>query len=174
MKTLFMAVTIATIAACPLPQSARADTTPQPAEQPAVFDIALDQQGAMIGQVVDPQGAGLAERPVVLFEGDRQITQTTTNTEGYFRVASLRGGIYQVVAGDRTVVARAWPAGTAPPVAQRGMLLVAGGDVYRGQQSGGFSMMRFLGNPITITAAVATAVAVPVAVHNSRRSPASP
>lgn len=142
--------------------------------QPAVVDVALGESGAMVGQLVDAQGIGLAQQEIVLFQGNREIARARTDTQGHFRVDGLRGGVYQLVAAEHTVVTRAWAPGTEPPVAQRGVLMVAGGnEVYRGQQ-GGTPIRNFLTHPLTLTAGVATAIAVPVALHNTRRKPKSP
>lgn len=144
------------------------------AVQPTVIDVALGEHGVMAGQVVDAQGVGLAEQQVVLLQGNWEIGRATTDAEGYFRLEGVRGGVYQLVAGDSTVVMRAWAPGTEPPVAQRGVLMVAGGnEAYRGQNSDR-PVLNFLTHPLTLTAGVATAIAVPVALHNTRRSPASP
>jgi hypothetical protein len=143
------------------------------AGSPAVIDVTLDEQGAMVGQLVDAQGIGLAEKQVVLWQGTREVARAISNAEGYFHVAGIHGGVYQLAAGESTVVLRAWTAGTAPPSAQHGVLLVAGNKLYRGQH-GGTQMWNFVTHPLTLTAGVATAIAVPVVLHNSRRSPASP
>ncbi len=141
--------------------------------QPAVVDVALGEGGAMAGQLVDAQGIGLAGQQGVLLQGNQELAQATTDADGYFQVDGLRGGVYQVVAADQTIVMRAWAPGTEPPVAQRGVLMVAGSEVYRGQH-GGTPIRNFLTHPLTLTAGVATAIAVPVALHNSRKSPKSP
>ena len=142
--------------------------------QSAVVDVALGERGTMTGQIVDTQGLGVAEQAVVLLQGDREIAGATTDVQGYFFVEGVPGGVYQLAAGDRAIVLRAWAAGTAPPVAQHGVLVVSGQDVYRGQKAVR-SARNFLAHPVTVVGVVATAIAVPVALHHSRRkSPASP
>lgn len=169
MKAFSPMMLIVMVAACSLAGAAVASVT----DQPAVLDISLTERGAMVGQVVDAQGVGLVEHPVVLLQENREVARATTDAEGYFHLTSLRGGVYQLVAGDNTMVVRVWAPGTAPPAAQRGVLMVAGKQAYRGQQTAA-SAWRFLTHPITLGVGVATAVAVPVILHNTRRSPASP
>ena len=150
------------------------------ADQATVVDLALGEHGTVVGQLVDAQGVALAEQPVMLFQGNREVGRAITNTDGVFTVEGVRGGVYQLVSGDHVVVVRAWSAGTEPPSAKGGVLVVTGQHVYRGQQGGYHYPPRrplwdFLTHPLTIGAGVATAIAVPVALHNSRRrSPASP
>lgn len=144
------------------------------AAQPMVVDVALGERGTVVGQVVDSQGVGVAERRVVLWQGSRAIASATSDARGYFDLEAGQAGVYQLAAGDSAVVVRVWAAGTAPPVAQRGVLLVSGHEVYRGQQSVR-SVRNFLAHPVTVVGVVATGIAVPVALHHSRRrGPISP
>ena len=145
-----------------------------PAAKPVVVDVALRDGGVLLGQVVDPQGVAKADAPVSLRYEDRELVTTNAGPDGYFAVKGLRGGVHQVATQDGHGVYRLWAAGTAPPSAQDGVLLVSGSSVTRGQQGGG-GLKTFLANPLVIAGIVATAVAVPVALHNSRSSsPASP
>ena len=142
--------------------------------RPAIVDVALGERGVMTGQVVDGQGIGVVEQPVVLLQGSREIARATTDSMGYFFIEGIGGGVYQLVAGDSNAIVRAWVAGTEPPVAQRGVLLVSGQEVYRGQQAVR-SVRNFFAHPVTVVTVVAAGIAVPVALHHSRRkSPASP
>ncbi len=141
---------------------------------PAIVDVALGERGALVGQVVDGQGIGVVEQPVVLLQGSREIARATTDSLGYFSMEGIGGGVYQLVARDSNAIVRAWVAGTEPPVAQRGVLLVSGQEVYRGQQAVR-SVRNFFAHPVTVVTVVAAGIAVPVALHHSRRkSPASP
>ncbi len=144
------------------------------ADQSVLVDVALGERGTMTGQVVDTQGLGVAEQAVALVQDGQEIARATTDDRGYFFFENVPGGVYQLAAGDRAVVLRAWAAGTAPPVAQPGVLVVSGQDVYRGQKAVR-SVRNFLAHPVTVVGVVATGIAVPVALHHSRRkSPASP
>ncbi len=169
MKVLFPALLSLMAATCPL-----AGGPAFAGEPAAIVDVALGERGEMVGQVVDGQGVGLAEQPVVLLQGNREIARATTDAEGSFSVEGLRGGVYQLAVGDHAVVMRAWVAGTAPPAAQRGVLLVSGQEVYRGQKAVR-SVRNFFAHPVTVGGVVATAIALPVALpHTRRKSPASP
>jgi hypothetical protein len=150
-----------------------------PAAKPAVIDVALKDGGVLLGQVVDPQGKGLQNTNVALRHYDREVVAASTGAEGYFAIKNVRGGVYQIASGDGIGVYRLWAPGTAPPSAQEGALLVANDTVVRGQQPGsappGTRLKNFVSNPLVIGGVVATAIAVPVALHNSRSgSPASP
>lgn len=137
-----------------------------PAPASAVVDVALRDGGVLIGQVVDEQGAAVENVGVSLRYQDRDLTASKTTKEGYFAFKGLRGGVYQVVAAKGHGVYRVWSPGTAPPAAQEGALVVSGDKVVRGQQSGG-GFRAFITNPLVIAGIVATAIAVPVAIHNS-------
>lgn len=151
-----------------------------PAAKPAVTDIALKDGGVLLGQIVDPQGKGLQNTNVSLRHYDHEVVATKTGAEGYFAIKDVRGGVYQIASGDGIGVYRLWAPGTAPPTAQEGVLLVANDTVIRGQQPGyspssGPKLKTVFSNPLVVGGIVATAIAVPVAVHNSRsRSPVSP
>jgi hypothetical protein len=154
-----------------LPEAAMAVEKPS---KPVVVDVALRDGGVLVGQVVDPQGAAVAGAPVSLRYQDKNVVTATTSPEGYFAVKGLRGGVYQVAAADGHGVYRLWTQGTAPPSAQPGATLVSGGKVVRGQNGSG-AIKTFFTNPFVIAGIVATAVAVPVAIHNLHRNePVSP
>jgi hypothetical protein len=138
----------------------------KPAPASPAIDVALRDGGLLVGQVVDEQGAALGNVPVSLRYQDRQLVAGKTNKDGSFGFNGLRGGVYQIVAAKGHGVYRVWTVGTAPPAAQDGALVVSGDPVVRGQAGGGFAA--FITNPLVIAGVVATAIAVPVAIHNSR------
>ncbi len=145
--------------------------TPSPASP--IVDVALREGGLLVGQVVDEQGVGLGNVPVSLRYQDRELAAGKTNPDGTFGFKGLRGGVYQIVADQGHGVYRVWAEGTAPPAAQEGALVVSGDPVVRGQARSGF--VAFITNPLVIAGVVATAIAVPVAIHNSKHSsPQSP
>lgn len=177
------AVGLAAIGFCIPAVTFAAAPPPKPAK-PAVVDVALRDGGVLLGQVVDPQGKGVEGTTVALRHQDREVVRTSTGAEGYFAVKEVRGGVYQIASGENGGVYRLWAPGTAPPAAYEGALLVAYQTegqpvVVRGQSPAhvpqGAKVKTFLANPLVIGGIVATAVAVPVAIHNSRSSsPASP
>jgi len=129
----------------------------------------------LLGQVVDTQGAGKSNVAVAIFLENRELVATKSSQDGYFAFKGLRGGVYRVSAEEGQGLFRVWSAGTAPPNAQQGALVVSDNTVARGQFTPGQGIGKFLTRPVVVAGVVATAVAVPVAVHNSQSSePASP
>ncbi len=146
--------------------------TPQQ-EKINVIDVALADGGVLMGQVVDTQGVAKANVPVKLTAGEKELAVGKTDANGYFAFRGLRGGMYQLTAAEGTGMYRLWAPRTAPPSAQRGALVVAGQDLARGQL--GARMRAWLSNPWVVGGIVATAVAVPVAIHNADdNTPSSP
>ena len=145
--------------------------TPAPSQ---VVDVALLDGGVLIGQVVDAGGASQAAVPVSLQYQGKSVATPKTNKEGYFSLKGVKAGVYQIATKEGHGVYRLWAPGTAPPTAHKGAMIVTGDEVTRAQ-FGGSGMLAFLANPWVIAGVVATAVAVPVAIHNSNNdSPSSP
>ena len=140
-------------------------------KQPVVIDVALMGGGVLIGQVVDSQGTPLKAASVSLRDQRQEIATTKTDDNGYFAVRGLSGGMYEIVAAEGRGQYRLWAPGTAPPAARQGALLVSGSETVRAQYCG--AMRFWLSNPWVIAGIVATAVAIPVAMHNAER-PSSP
>lgn len=151
-------VCLALIGLClPLPLLA-APATP-------ILDIAMQEGGLLQGQVVDLQNQPRANVPVALVAGEKQLAVGRTNANGYFAFQGVRGGVYQLATPEGFAVYRVWTAQTAPPSAQPAALLVTGNGTVRGQCCGGVGA--FLSNPWVIAGIIATAIAVPIAVHNA-------
>ena len=170
-------VSLAVVGLC-LPNAVLAAGVKTNAAPPAI-DVALSGGGLLMGQVVDPQGAASAKVPVSLRMQDREIATSLTDNRGYFVVANLRGGVYQIVAPGGHGMYRLWAPGTAPPGAQQGALVMARQDLVRGQcyTGGGVPCGGALGfwlcNPWVVAGVAATAITVPVVIHNSKDDPAS-
>jgi hypothetical protein len=134
---------------------------PQAADPgPAVVDVALGEGGTFTGQLVDPQGEGQAGVAVRLVQGDREIAVGRTDSRGHFAFRGLRGGTYLVQSDRGHGVCRLWAPGTAPPSATPAVLLVAGGELLRGQWMDGAQLR----NKLLLKAAACLMVAVPLAV----------
>ncbi|KKL19232.1 hypothetical protein LCGC14_2467570 [marine sediment metagenome] len=137
-----------------------------------VTDVQLLEGGVLIGQVVTPQNTPIAQTSVTLQNAGRKI-EGKTDKDGYFAFKGLRTGVYRVAAAEGHGTYRVWTEGQAPQTAQmkaqiqEGVLIVAGQEVVRGQ-NGMRTIRNFLANPIVIAGIVATAIAVPVAIHNSK------
>ncbi len=140
------------------------------------IDVALGDGGTLVGQLLTPQAAARPHVRITLRQGGRQAASTVTDGSGTFRLAGLRGGTYQLVAGDAAVVCRLWAPHTAPPAAQPVALLVWDGRQVLGQYGHVPALKTWLANPWVVAAIVATAVAIPVGIHNHNldRAPASP
>jgi hypothetical protein len=117
-----------------------ADTASQPATEKAaetslltkVTDVELDQQGRLLGVLVDSNGNPEPLKKVRIQQGNKIVAELNTDREGRFQVSRLRGGIYQIVSEKQAAVVRVWANGTAPPKSKNAVLLVTG-DVTRGQ-----------------------------------------
>ncbi len=139
-----------------------------PAPKVKINDVSLGNGGALIGQVVDQQGLGIAGAQVVVMQQGRKPVQAVADRTGKFQVAGLNGGTAQVVTAGGQGVYRLWAANTAPPAAQRSALLLSNGPVVRGQ-----------GNPLggwllPALAAGGIIAGVAVATSNTNSTPASP
>ena len=150
-------------AGTPRPQTAGRD--------PVRIDVMLQHDGVLSGEVVGTNGKRLSGMPVSLRSSDGKVTNIVTDQSGRFRVSRLRNGTYQIVAGPAEGsygigVYRIWDPASAPPSARQSATV----RVVRGQ---GGSLLSCLGNPWVILGIIATAVAIPVAIHNSKK-PASP
>ena len=167
-----------------------AESAPETANAAAaVRDISLDGNNRLVGQVLNAEGQAIANTEVTVSSADQSTIKTSTDTEGYFQVDGLKGGLYQVNCLQQSRVYRLWTARTAPPAASSGLLMVQQ-DVLRGQtmcndgcmpggypvdgQCGyapcppdaGHGLLGMLANPWVIGAVVAVAVAVPLALDD--------
>lgn len=141
----------------------------------APADVALHDGGVLVGQILDDQGVAVAMAPVAIMRADKEIAQTQTNQQGEFTVPGLQGGVYQIAAAGQQGVYRFWAPRTAPPAAQQQLQMVSA-DVVRGQfaSPGPFHAMAnwVSQHPILTGAAIAAAIAIPIAVDNNN-SPSS-
>jgi hypothetical protein len=144
---------------------------------PAVVDVAMSDGEVLHGQVVDLQRGDVAGLPVAVRAQDRQVATATTSADGTFGIRGLKGGVYQVTAGKGHGIYRLWSAGTAPPAAQRAAIVYTQNStvdgnvvVYTQNGNGSGGLKSFLTNPLVIAGAVATAIAVPVALANSHHA----
>ena len=88
--------------------------------------MALQDGGTLVGQVVDQQGNPLGNTRVTVLQQDQEVANAATDANGNFQVSGLRGGIYQVAAGQGMAVYRVWAPNTAPPSAQASAMVVSG------------------------------------------------
>ena len=154
------------------PKSQSAFRSPQSAI-PLGVDVRLQAEGVLDGQLVDPQGQPIEASELLICNG-RQTWLMQSDSAGRFQVSGLKGGTYKVQSAQQTKLVRAWVVGTAPPNAAEGLLLVRDADVVRGQRRGSYGYplawerLKYpLANPWVFGGIVATAVAIPVAIHNA-------
>lgn len=165
---------IALIAAIPLliPQAifardtAAADSVlPLDRTQLRPQDVILRSPDALAGEVFDSQGNPVPEEEVCVRVGQSVVARGKTNQQGKFEIPVQRGGLYLVSTKDDSVLVRAWK--SAPPSHAEKFVKLApqkAAPVIRGQSpDGGLST----GWTLLILGGVATAIAVPVAIHNS-------
>ncbi len=139
-------------------------------------DVTLHEGGVLLGQVVDAQGASLANTPVSLVSGGKEVARTQSDHTGKFTVSGLKGGVYQVASVNHQGTYRLWSPQTAPPAAGRGILLVSSEDIARGQGVGGpfGGVANWIAkHPIMTAGAVAAAIAIPIALDDDD-NPATP
>ena len=103
----------------------------------SINDVALGENGTLSGLIVDEQGYPLDGALVTIHQGKKVLGKAVTNKSGTFSVSRLRAGVYQVTAGNSAEVFRVWAENTAPPAARKGLLMVSGNQVVRGQILGG-------------------------------------
>lgn len=164
-------------AQAPAPQAGRSAEASPPQMQ--TVDVALDAQRRLSGQVVDVAGNPATQTAVTLLNGKQQL-HATTDAQGQFEIDGVRGGAYLARVGNQWKQVRAWAPGTAPPSANKGLMMVHGDQVVRGQAycgspvgcgspvSAGFAGMReALSHPLVLGGIIAAAIAIPVAIHNS-------
>lgn len=97
-----------------------------------ILDAAMDNAGNLCGILLDNRGAAVAGARIVVLKDGQEVTSSVTRSDGLFVVAGLRGGVYQVRAGDSFIPVRAWVPGTAPPAAQA-VVRIPYASVVRGQ-----------------------------------------
>jgi len=123
--------------AAPGPDGSRPLPAATDAAAPTASDVALQDGGTFVGQVVDQQGVPIRGIAVSVRQQGREVASAATDANGQFRVSGLHGGVYQVAAGQSSTVYRLWAPQSAPPAARPAALMVWGQDaIVRGQVGG--------------------------------------
>ena len=133
----------------------------EPAPAATIPDVALGTKGTLRGQIVNAAGAALEGVNIVVRQQETVLARTTSGPAGKFEIVGLPGGIFQITTDQSEASFRLWAAETAPPGARSSVLVVHDQPAVRGQSALG----RLLSRPLAIAALVATAVAVPVVIH---------
>jgi hypothetical protein len=142
------------------------DLPMRPEVQPVIHDIRLDLNGTLHGKLIDLEGRPVIEETLELIREGQIIATTASDQDGRFQFAPGSTGVYQIHWGQTMVVCRAWSEAAAPPVAKRQLVVLAAPSLVRGQQPA----REIFRNPLFIGLLVAAAIAIPVAIHNSRSS----
>lgn len=90
-------------------------------------------EGAFAGRVVDHTGSPLADRQVVVKQGNKEVARVATNKDGIFAVKDLKPGMYVAGSGNTEGQFRVWSEKTAPAAAKGHALIVMGQNGARGQ-----------------------------------------
>lgn len=170
--TAFGLACLGLLVPAPLLHAASHESEQQPPEASTV-DVALGAGGVLRGQVVNGQGVPLGNTPLSLRQIQGETATTATDSSGRFELAGLRGGTCQIVAGGSAAVCRLWSPNTAPPSAKPALLIVADSPQVLGRRGPVANWVT--SHPWIVAGVVATAIAVPVAIHNlNNDDPVSP
>jgi hypothetical protein len=132
----------------------------------SIDDVALGRNNSFHGTVMDSNGTPVTGSQVVITQQGNEVARTMSNEQGRFSFQHLHGGLHMVHADDGASLYRFWAEGTAPPAAKPHVTLV-NETVTRGQRP--FRDL-FFSNGFIMTAIVAAAIAIPLAVHDARKS----
>ncbi|MBX3434792.1 MAG: carboxypeptidase regulatory-like domain-containing protein [Pirellulales bacterium] len=161
----------AVVAQTPVERQAAPANVAPPA--PRVVDVKLDARGALAGVVTNPQGVPVAGQTVVVADA-KPVVGATTDQQGRFRIEGVRGGVHQVQVGGQVQMCRAWTPAAAPPSAAPQLLVVENADLALAQNCGSpvaagmAGCKEALANPLVVGGLIAAAIAIPIAIHNSR------
>ncbi len=131
-----------------------------------VSDVALAPGNFLTGAVVTADNKFCIIEAVVVLQENRVIAQGVTDAQGSFRIKVPGGGRYLLSTNRGGQFIRAWAPGAAPPGAHEGILLTQQSSLQLGQSPAG---EMFTSTPFLIGALIAAAVAIPIAVSNSRK-----
>jgi len=138
-------------------------------DAPPVVDVKLQQDQILLGQVVTPENAAVADQVVTLHGLQRELASGKTDENGYFAFAGLHNGVYQVTTAEGQGTFRVWTAETAPPAAQPGALVVTGDDAVRAQ--GAMRGIRnALANPLVAGGLITAGIVIPIAIDDANDS----
>ncbi len=104
--------------------------------QAALADVALQEDGTLVGRLIDGEGRAIDGAIVSLSQNQGVVGRTATDADGVYRFAKRTGGVYRLTAGRVTRDFRVWPAQAAPPGAQAFATIVETPGVVRAQFGG--------------------------------------
>jgi hypothetical protein len=143
----------------------------EPAPGTVIWDIRLDEHGALQGRLVDLTGQAVAGEPVELQQARRPVARATSDAAGRFTFPQIPAGVYQICFDSHAVTCRVWSAAAAPPAARHELVILAAPLAVRGQQP----FHAVFRNPLFVGLVIAAAIAIPIAIHSAKddRPPAS-
>jgi hypothetical protein len=112
--------------------AADAPVAPKAEKVKTVSDVVLTSNGELTGRVVTAQGKAVDGAMITVAQNGKTVAKTNTTENGDFKLASLKGGVYQVSAGQQVQQVRLWNQDAAPPSARPSALIVQN-QVVRGQ-----------------------------------------
>jgi hypothetical protein len=100
-----------------------------------IFDVALNADGRLQGQVVDGKGAAKGDTAITISTVRGEVVgKVKADLDGMFATEIVKGGVYTIATNDTSVAVRVWTKGSAPPAAYDGVMIVEErGSVIRGQ-----------------------------------------
>ena len=106
-----------------------------PRNQTTISDIRLAGGGLLEGRLVDSQASPIEGASVAILHDGLEVARTSTDANGGFQVAGLRGGVHQISGPSGTATCRLWQQGMAPPSARESAVVITRGPLVRGQQN---------------------------------------
>ena len=145
-----------------LPAQVFAGASGQAGSRPKLRNVELAKGGEIQGRVLDIHGRPVSET-VVKISTKSGKQSVTTDQNGRFRLAGLKGGVCIVQAGDAHYGARLWAPGTAPPKSLKQFSVVNDPNfVVRGQDGMLFGLtpaqllgLAAIGGIVAVTVALA-------------------
>ena len=113
-----------------------AQTQTNAKSQAVISDIRLASGGLLEGRLVDSQAQPVENASVAILHDRLEIARAKTDANGAFQVGGLRGGVHQIAGPSGTATCRLWQPGMAPPSARSSAIIITGGPLVRGQQTG--------------------------------------
>ena len=135
------------------------------AAKPLIRDIALQPGGVLNGQVLNEQAVAQSNSKVAVVYQGKPLTVLETDGEGRFVLAGLEPGVYELHLAQGGGAYRVWAPRTAPPAAEKSVLMVQDSQVVRGLHHGG-GHFGWLANPWVLAGIVALAIALPLALDD--------
>lgn len=163
-KTMWLAWLAVSAWFLPTAGLAANDQTLRPETQPIIHDIRLDLQGTMHGRLIDTEGRPIIEETLELIREGETITRAVSDSDGRFQFASVSTGVHQIHWKSSMVVCRVWTDNVAPPIAKDKLVVLDMPPLVRGQRPA----REIFHNPLFIGLFVAAAIAIPIAVNQSR------